>query len=220
MPFGLLFTRPFNPRSLAILAIAKASNLDLEIRTIASSSEAPEEYLQFNPQGKIPTFLGSDGVVLTEAIAIAIYIASQDETSTLLGSSKFEYAEILRWMSFGVTEILPAQGGWFNPLIGRAPFDKPAIEKAKASTLFLLDIVDHHLRDRVYLVGHTLSVADLFLLGVVQGTFRVLLAPAWREQHSAITAWVQRVHSLSMVVDVAGAPVFADAEMEIVPAKM
>ena len=73
MPFGTLYTRPFNPRSLAILAIAKANNLPLEIKTITSFKDATEEYLQLNPLGKIPTFVGADGYVLTESIAIALY---------------------------------------------------------------------------------------------------------------------------------------------------
>ncbi|KIA75637.1 elongation factor 1 gamma subunit [Aspergillus ustus] len=228
MSFGVLYTRPFNPRSLAILAIAKATNLELEIKTITSSKDAPEEYLRLNPQGKIPTFVGADGVVITEAIAIAVYIASQDETTTLLGSSKLEYAQILRWMSFGITELLPAQGGWFNPLIGRAPFDKTAIEKSKADTLSLLGILDAHLllqsqgqdrgRERgEYLVGERVSLADLFVVGIVQGPFRLFLDPQWREAHMGVSGWFERVHSLPIVTSVAGRAVLAEVEMPIVP---
>ncbi|KAL2850255.1 glutathione S-transferase [Aspergillus pseudoustus] len=221
MSFGVLYTRPFNPRSLAILAIAKANNLELEIKTITSSKDAPEEYLKLNPQGKIPTFVGADGVVLTEAIAIAVYIASQDENTTLLGSTKLEYAHILRWMSFGITELLPAQGGWFNPLIGRAPFDKTAIEKSKAGTLSLLEILDAHLLRGQgrgeYLVGERVSLADFFVVGIVQGPFRLFLDPEWREGHEGVSGWFERVHSLPIVSSVAGRPVLAEVEMPIVP---
>jgi len=34
---------------------------------------ASAEYLQYNMLGKIPTFVGADGYVLSETIAIAIY---------------------------------------------------------------------------------------------------------------------------------------------------
>ncbi|KAL2867520.1 glutathione S-transferase psoE [Aspergillus lucknowensis] len=215
MSFGTLYTRPFNPRSLAILAIAKANNLELEVKTITSSSDAPEEYLALNPLGKIPTFVGADGYVLTESIAIALYaVTSQDEETTLLGTSK-ESASILRWMSFGITEILPALGGWFNPLIGRAPFNVESIKKAREDTLFRLSMLDSHLRGRGYLVGDTLSLADLFVLGIVQGAFRFFLDPVWRREHPGISGWFERVHSLPMVVDVAGGPVVAEAEMPI-----
>lgn len=63
----------FNPRSPAILAVAKADNLNLEIVTITSSQEAPDYYRKLNRLAKVPTFVGSDGYVLSECIAIALY---------------------------------------------------------------------------------------------------------------------------------------------------
>ncbi|RMJ28728.1 hypothetical protein PHISP_00373 [Aspergillus sp. HF37] len=216
MSFGVFYTRPFNPRSLSILAVAKATNLPLELVTIPSSTEAPDEYRRLNRTGKIPTFVGSDGYVLTESIAIAVYVTAQDEETTLLGRSKQDYASILRWMAFAVTEVLPALGGWFNPLVGRAPFVPEAVRTSKADTLFRMQLLEDHLRGRVYLVGDALSLADLFVLGVLQGAFRFFLDPTWRDEHPHVSRWFEHVHSLTMVVDVAGQPVLADREMPIV----
>lgn len=53
--------------------MAKAANLPLDVVTIASSTAAHDDYRQLNRTGKIPTFVGSDGYVLTESIAIAVY---------------------------------------------------------------------------------------------------------------------------------------------------
>nr|ACI31323.1 StcT [Aspergillus ochraceoroseus] len=217
MSFGVFYTRPFNPRSLSILAVAKANNLALEVKTITSSTEAPEEYLQVNPLGKIPTFVGSDGYVLTESIAIAVYVASQNEETTLLGRSKKDYASILRWMAFGITEILPPLGGWFNPLIGRAPFVPELIEKNKADTLVRMQLLEKQLQGRTYLVGDALSLADLFVVGILQGPFRFFLDPKWRRENPAVSQWFEHVHSLPIVVDVAGPPALAEKEMPIEP---
>lgn len=61
-----------NPRTTGILAVAKANNLDIElVETIPAT--APAEYKNINKLGKIPTFVGADGFVLTEAIAIYVY---------------------------------------------------------------------------------------------------------------------------------------------------
>ncbi|KAI9372986.1 glutathione S-transferase [Aspergillus egyptiacus] len=215
MLFGTLYTRPFNPRSLAILAVAKANNLALETKTIASAQDAPEEYLQLNPLGKVPTFVGADGYVLTESVAIALYVTGEDANTTLLGTTRQEYASIVRWMAFGVTEILPALGGWFNPLIGRAAFNADSIQRSKEDTLSRLQILDDHLQGRTYLVGERLSLADLFVLGIVQGAFRFFLDRGWREEHRGISGWFVRVHALPVVVDVAGPPVLAECEMPI-----
>lgn len=67
----------FNPRSPAILAVAKANNFKLDIVTIPSSQDAPEYYRKLNRLAKIPTFVSSDeGFVLSECIAIALYSTS------------------------------------------------------------------------------------------------------------------------------------------------
>jgi elongation factor 1-gamma len=214
--------------------VAKAANLPLDVVTIASSTAAHDDYRQLNRTGKIPTFVGSDGYVLTESIAIAVYgrdsppstrgfsdwmartVTAQDEQTMLLGRSKKDYASILRWMAFAVTEVLPALGGWFNPLVGRAPFVAAAIRASRADTLFRLQMLEDHLGGRSYLVGDALSLADLFMVGVVQGAFRFFLDPTWRDGHPHVSRWFEHVHALPIVVDVAGRPVLAGQEMPIV----
>ena len=60
---------------MGILAVAKDNKIDLEIvetTTPCSSSD----YKKLNKLGKVPTFEGSDGYILTECIAIAIYSMS------------------------------------------------------------------------------------------------------------------------------------------------
>lgn len=72
MAFGKIYTKEKNPRTTAILAVAKANGLDLE--TVAVDTNAPTpEYLKLNALGKVPTFEGQDGYVLYESMAIAIY---------------------------------------------------------------------------------------------------------------------------------------------------
>lgn len=122
-------------------------------------------------------------------------------------------------MAFGITEILPALGGWFNPLIGRASFNADNIYQSKDDTLARLKVLDNHLCGREYLVGEILSLADLFVLGIVQGAFRFFLDRRWRDDHRNLTTWFERVHTLPIVVNVAGLPVLAEYEMPIQPPK-
>lgn len=62
-----------NPRTTVLLAVAKENSLDLEwVETVPSKGVATE-YLKLNKLGKVPTFEGADGYVLTECIAIAVY---------------------------------------------------------------------------------------------------------------------------------------------------
>ena len=62
-----------NSRSSAIQVVAKANNLDLEIVPTVPGKDITTDYLKLNKLGKIPTFEGEDGYILTESMAIAIY---------------------------------------------------------------------------------------------------------------------------------------------------
>jgi len=69
-----------NPRSSAILAVAKANNVELEVVETEPQKGLSAEYLKLNKLGKVPTFVGTDGYTLHEAIAIAIYSTWNSQT--------------------------------------------------------------------------------------------------------------------------------------------
>jgi len=59
---------------VVLQSVAKANGLELEIESFdLAAGGVPEEYKKINKLGKIPTFVGNDGYVLSECIAIAIY---------------------------------------------------------------------------------------------------------------------------------------------------
>ena len=70
--FGTLHTAAGNARSTAIKVVAKANNLELDIKEHTFPID-DANYLLVNHLGKVPTFVGADGYVLSECIAIAIY---------------------------------------------------------------------------------------------------------------------------------------------------
>jgi elongation factor 1-gamma len=54
------------------LVVAKENKLDIElVHTQPPNVDA--EYLKLNPLGCVPTFVGSNGFILSEVMAIAIY---------------------------------------------------------------------------------------------------------------------------------------------------
>jgi hypothetical protein len=62
-----------NPRTTSLLAVAKENGLDIEFVDTEPAKGVSTEYLKLNKLGKVPTFEGADGFVLTECIAIAVY---------------------------------------------------------------------------------------------------------------------------------------------------
>ncbi|KAH9221176.1 40S ribosomal protein S3aE [Leptodontidium sp. 2 PMI_412] len=203
-PFGKLYTYPGNPRSTAIRAVAKANNVEIEIVETEPAKGVSAEYLKINKLGKVPTFVGADGYTLHECIAIAIYITSQNEKTTLLGKTKQDYAAILKWMSFFNTEILPTLGGWFRPLIGRDPYNKKSVDESSKAALKAVSVVEEHLQNNTYLAGERITLADLFAAGIISRGFQFFFDKTWRSANPNVTRWYETVYNqpiYSAVVD-------------------
>ncbi|CAD0059293.1 unnamed protein product [Aureobasidium pullulans] len=201
--FGKLYTYPGNPRTTALLAVAKANSLNLDIVHTEPAKGVETEYLKLNKLGKVPTFEGADGYVLTECIAIAIYLTSQNEKTTLLGKTKQDYASILRWMSFANTEVLTALGGWFRPLIGRDPYNKKSVDTAQEATAKAVGALEDHFLVNTYLVGERLTLADIFAAGIISRGFQYFFDKEWRSNNPNVTRWFETVTNQSIYSDVA-----------------
>jgi elongation factor 1-gamma len=202
MAFGTLFTTGDNPRSTAIKVVAKANNVDLTI-VEADTTNPTVEHLKAHPLGKIPAFLGEDGFALSECIAVAIYITSQNEKTTLLGKTKQDYASILKWMSYFNTEIVPVLGSWFRPLVGKDPYNKKSVDEASKRALKNVKVVDDYLVRHTYLVGDRITLADIFAAGTIFRGFQYFFDKEWREAHPNVTRWYQTIINQPIYADVA-----------------
>nr|POF24089.1 elongation factor 1-gamma 1 [Quercus suber] len=214
--FGKVYSYTDNPRTLAILAVAKANNLNIELVETIPGNGLSEDYLKLNKLGRIPTFEGADGYTLTECIAIAVYtyrhplVTSQNEKTTLLGKTKQDYASILKWMSFANSELLPGLGGWFRPLIGRDPYNKKNVDDAQKATLANAKILEEHFLVNTYLVGERLTLADLFTVAMISRGFQYFFDKQWRDEHPSLTRWYETVYNQDIYSAVA--PKFAFTE--------
>jgi len=219
MAFGKLYTYASNPRSTALKAVAKANNLDIEIVNTEPEKGVSTDYLLLNKLGKVPTFQGSDGYILSECIAVAIYLTSQNEKTTLLGKTKQDYASILKWMSFANTEIMAPLGGWFRPLIGRDPYNKKNVEDSQKAALKAVHVLEEHLLVNTYLVGERLTLADLFVISILGRGFQFFFDKKWREENPNVTRWYETVYNQPIYLDVADPLKFIDEAIKNVPPK-
>jgi len=167
MSFGKVYGTKGNPRTIPILVVAKANNLDLELVETDPGSTAHD----IQALGKVPAFVGADGYILNESIAIQIYITSQNEKTTLLGKTKQDYASILRWMSFTNSHIITAAGSWYRPLLGLDPYNKKNVQEAEKTTYKVIQVLEDHLNTQTYLVGERLTLADIFACSVLGRAF-------------------------------------------------
>ncbi|KAK5630693.1 hypothetical protein RRF57_006408 [Xylaria bambusicola] len=203
------FALQLNPRTTAILAVAKANGLELEVVEV-DPAKPSDELLKANKLGKVPTFIGSDGYVLSETIAINIYITSQNEKTTLLGKTKQDYASILKWMSFFNSELLPNLGAWYRPLLGLDPYNKKNIDEAIKASNKALSIVEEHLLHNTFLVGERLTLADLFATSIISRGFQFFFDKDWRAENPNITRWYGTVYNQPIYLGVSKPLEFLD----------
>ncbi|KAA6412221.1 MAG: eEF1-gamma domain-containing [Lasallia pustulata] len=219
MSFGKLYTYVGNPRSIAIRAVAKENKLDLEIVPTEPSKGVSQDYLKINPLGRIPAFVGADGYTLTECMAIAIYVTSQNEKTSLLGKTKQDYASIVRWMSFGNTEVIRALAGWWRPLLGRDPYNKKNVEESQKATSKVISVLEQHLHVNTFLVGDRITLADLFVCGMIARGFQYFFDKKWRSENPNVARWYETINHQPMYSAVADKFAFIDEAIPNQPPK-
>lgn len=119
-------------------------------------------YLKLNPFGKVPVLETPDGPVF-ESNAIARYIAKLDPEGTLLGCSTYEYALIEQWIDVATTEVDAHLSAWIYPLLGYRPYFEQVAEYSSAAAKTALRVLDEHLASNTYLVGHSVTLADIIM---------------------------------------------------------
>jgi glutathione S-transferase len=121
-----------------------------------------DEYAQINPARTTPVLETPDGF-LPESNAILVYLAAG---TPLLPEDPFERAEVVRWLVYEQTDVVPTMGGLrFRLLVGRlTPEDPDAIRRHEGAQE-VLRLLDEHLATREFLVGDRYTIADVAVYG-------------------------------------------------------
>lgn len=120
------------------------------------------EFLKMNPIGKVPVLETPDGPIF-ESNAIARYVARLKADNPLLGLSLIDSAHIEQWIDFSSLEIDTNILRWFIPRVGFAVYVPQAEEAAIASLKRALAALNTHLASNTYLVGHSVTLADIIM---------------------------------------------------------
>lgn len=133
------------------------------VRLLDGEGQTPE-FLAVNPAGKIPALVDGD-FVLTESVAIVVYLAEKYPQQGLLPTDAKTRAQLNRWMLFTVTELEQplwriAKHSFLYPQEQRLPAD---IELASGEFRAMAAVMEKHMRGRQFVVGDRVSVGDFVL---------------------------------------------------------
>ena len=120
------------------------------------------EFLELNPAGKLPVLVDG-GMVLTESVAIVLYLAEKYGSHGLLPESLEGRAQAARWMLFAATELEQplwriARHTMLYPEERRIPADIPV---ARQDFRDMAAVLDKHMQEREFVVGDGFTAADI-----------------------------------------------------------
>ncbi len=143
-----------------------------------------------NPARTTPVLETDDGRCLPESAAILTYLAAG---TPLMPEDAFERAEVIRWLVYEQTDVIPAIAGLrFRLLTGRLAAGDPDAVARRRLAGAVLRLLDDHLTDRTFLVGDRYSIADIAVYGY---THRAHEAGIDLTPYTAVVAWLGRVEA-------------------------
>lgn len=119
------------------------------------------DFLALNLAAKVPVLVDGDQVI-TESSAIQLYLAEKYPQAGFIPSTVEERAQMYRWIFFLVTEIEQplwriARHTFVYPDEKRIPQD---VDMARQECLEMLAVLEQHMKEREFVAGDRLSVAD------------------------------------------------------------
>ena len=149
------------------------------------------EYLAMNPNGLIPTVKDGD-LVMWESNTICRYLATTRNGEHLYPRDPAARTHVERWMDWQLAVIGPPMGQLLFGLVRSTPEtrDPAAIEGARRRAAAAWTIIDDEVKDRPYLAGDHLSLAEIVL-----GTqiYRWFAFPIERPELPNLRAWYDRM---------------------------
>jgi len=132
--------------------------------------------------------LETENGTISESNAIARYIARESKKG-LYGKSTFEAGLIDQWVDFAASEVELASYAWLFPIQGVIPNNPLATKKAQEDVKKVLQILDNHLLTRTFLVGNSVTLADIVLATTLLQLFQLVLDPTFRNDVVNTTRW-------------------------------
>ncbi|XP_022899936.2 elongation factor 1-gamma [Onthophagus taurus] len=191
MAAGTLYTYPENFRAYKVLVAAKysAANVNVDENFKFGETNKTDAFLKKFPAGKVPAFETSDGKFLTDSNAIAYYVSNEQ----LRGKNAFDQAQVLQWVGFAESDILPPACAWVFPVLGIMPFNKQTFERSKEDMKLALNVLNTHLLTRTFLVGERVSLADISVACTLLHCYTTTFDPEYRKPFGNVTRWFTTV---------------------------
>eukprot|EP00941_MAST-03F_sp_MAST-3F-sp1_P004720 g4720.t1 len=176
----------------AFKALIAAQYANVAVETDSSfemgKSNVTAEFKKISPLGKVPALVTDEGALL-ESNSIARYFARQAVTKNLMGSDFFSQCQVDSWLDWCSNELELPVSMWIFPIFGFMPPNPKAVQKAKGDTKAALQVLEAHLLSRSYMVGESITLADICLVSALVYPMKMVFDFNFRKQFPCVTRW-------------------------------
>jgi len=161
-----------SPRRVRIFLAEKGLEIPIVQVDLRNGEHLEPAFRAINPRCTVPVLELENGTFLWETLAICSYLEDRHPEPALMGRDPQERAEVLQWTCRGsddgfqgVAEALRngAKGFQNRALTGPDDFAQipDLVERGRRRTEIFFRELDAHLKDRPFLVGDSLTLADI-----------------------------------------------------------
>jgi len=194
-----LYHNPLSPNVRRVRLTAAVLGIELEetLLDFSKGEHKSAEYLMLNANGAVPTLVDGD-FVLTESRSIMQYLASKKPESGLLPRDEAARADVTRWQFWDAAHFSPQLGTlafekMIKGMMGLGDPDSVKVNDALTNFRRFAAVLNKRLEGRPYVVGNSLTVADLTLASSLMYAKQTEVSLA---EFPNIEAWFARITAL------------------------
>ncbi len=173
--YGVARTRAFRALWVAEETGAPYQHFPIEIGDVGARTP---EFLALNPNGRLPV-IADDSFVLSESLAITLYIAKKYALGTLYPAVLEDEAKAWQWSFWAIAEVDRGVNIWSLHAVRLPPDERNAALREEALKVIAapFKVLDEAVSKTPYLIGAAFTVADLNVASVISRAADMELSP-------------------------------------------
>jgi len=187
-----LFTSLGSFRGNKVLVAAHFVGAQIEPVYLESHRLQEPELLQKNPNGTIP-ILETENGCLFESNAILRYVGGLNPGLSLLGDNNWHRAQVNQWIDWSVSQLEPPIHQLTMSVYGWIDTDNVHLNRAANEAIQSLQILDKHLKLNSFVVGNSITIADIAIASLLVNSMRFLLDEPHRKDFISVTRWFESI---------------------------
>ncbi|XP_005731906.1 valine--tRNA ligase [Pundamilia nyererei] len=157
---------------------------------------------------------GDGDSLVSGATAVSWYLAFQGKRA---GLDAKQQSQVWQWLSFADNELTPVSCAVVFPLMGVTGVDKKLQQSSRAELMRVLKVLDQALAPRTYLVGESITLADMAVATAVLLPFKYALEPSDRKAVTNVTRWFTTCINQPQFLKVLGEIVLCEKMVPVTP---